>query len=95
MMKTLTGFEKGVGMGSWLTNYKRSRLLTYRQIELISPGDWEHFDSFLTREDFQRVAGWGMDHVRLPFDQDGKQLTDEEAGQILEELRQPENGQPA
>lgn len=68
-MKTFTGFMKGVGMGSWLTNYKRYKMMTREQIEIISPGDWEHFDTYYTLEDFQRVADWGMDHVRVPFDQ--------------------------
>ena len=60
---------KGVGMGSWLTNYKRSKFLSEEEMGIISPGDWEHFESFYTEEDFRRVASWGMDHVRLPFDQ--------------------------
>lgn len=68
-MKTFTGFMKGVGMGSWLTNYKRSKVLTSEQLEQISPGDWEHFDTYYTLDDFKRVADWGMDHVRIPFDQ--------------------------
>ena len=68
-MKTFIGYEKGVGMGGWLTNYKRIRVLTREQIEIISPGDWEHFDTYYTFEDFQQVADWGMDHVRLTFDQ--------------------------
>ena len=68
-MKRFDGYMKGVGMGSWLTNYKRSKIMTEEQLCRISPGDWEHFDTYYTLEDFKRVTDWGMDHVRLPFDQ--------------------------
>jgi hypothetical protein len=28
----------------------------------------EHFRTFITAADIQQIAGWGMDHVRLPID---------------------------
>jgi len=68
-MKAFNGYMRGVGMGSWLTNYKRSKVMSREQMCRISPGDWEHFDTYYTLDDFKRVADWGMDHVRLPFDQ--------------------------
>ena len=44
----------GVNLGGWLSQYQHY--------------DDTHFKSFITEEDIQRIAGWGMDHVRLPVD---------------------------
>ena len=59
----------GMGIGGWLTNYKRISVLPPEARLLISPGDLEHFDTYITREDVRRIAGFGMDHIRLCFDQ--------------------------
>jgi aryl-phospho-beta-D-glucosidase BglC (GH1 family) len=55
---------KGVNLGGW-----------FSQIDAIEakdpitfPGMIAHIDHFLGPEDFQRVKGWGFDHVRLPID---------------------------
>jgi hypothetical protein len=50
----LDGFQVGVNLGGWLSQYR-----TY---------DHEHFSTFIASEDIERIAGWGMDHVRLPID---------------------------
>lgn len=44
----------GVNLGGWLSQYPAY--------------DHEHFRTFITAEDFQRIAGWGFDHIRLPVD---------------------------
>lgn len=53
-MKKLEGFMRGVNLGGWL-----SQCISYEK---------EHFDTFITEEDLKRIAGWGLDHVRVPVD---------------------------
>ena len=53
-MDNLNHFQAGVNLGGWLSQYSRY--------------DHEHFQSFIIRADLQRIANWGMDHVRLPVD---------------------------
>jgi len=53
-MEQFTGFQAGVNLGGWISQYGRY--------------DHEHFKTFITQADIQRIASWGMDHVRLPFD---------------------------
>jgi hypothetical protein len=43
-----------VNLGGWLSQYQYY--------------DHAHFKSFITEQDIQRIASWGMDHVRLPVD---------------------------
>ena len=52
-MKEFKGFKKGVNLGGWLSQ------CDYRE---------EHLESFITEEDFKRIASWGVDHVRVPID---------------------------
>lgn len=47
-------FDKGVNLGGWLSQY--------------AAYDTAHFDSFITHTDIERIASWGLDHVRLPVD---------------------------
>ncbi len=63
------GFECGMGIGGWLTNYKRVQLVNEKHKFLISTGDLEHFDTFITEKDLANIASMGFDHVRLGFDQ--------------------------
>lgn len=58
-MKKLNGYMAGVNLGGWLSQYAEGNLA--RDPE-------HHFDRFITREDIRKIASWGMDHVRLPFD---------------------------
>jgi endoglucanase len=53
-MIPFTGFQAGVNLGGWISQYHRY--------------DHGHFKSFITQADIQKIASWGMDHVRLPFD---------------------------
>ncbi len=68
-MTPWNGYMRGMGLGGWLTNYKRVSVLPPAARLLISPGDLEHFDTYITREDVKRIASFGMDHIRLCFDQ--------------------------
>ena len=66
---TWPGFARGMGIGGWLTNYKRFNVLPEERRLPITPGDLEHFDSYITEADVKRIKGWGFDHIRLGFDQ--------------------------
>ena len=68
-MKPLTGYMHGIGIGGWLTNYKRIAVLPPEARRIISPGDIEHFETYITHEDVKRITSFGMDHIRLCFDQ--------------------------
>lgn len=63
------GFECGMGIGGWLTNYKRFNVLPEEWRLPITEGDLEHFDSYITRNDIANIKSMGFDHVRLGFDQ--------------------------
>ena len=58
-----------MGIGGWLTNYKRFNVLPEERRLQITQGDLEHFDSYITEADVKRIKGWGFDHIRLGFDQ--------------------------
>ncbi len=47
------GFYRGVNLGGWLSQCDYSR---------------ERLDGFITEKDIAVIAGWGLDHVRLPLD---------------------------
>lgn len=63
------GFEHGIGMGGWLTNYKRFNVLKDEWRYPITAGDLEHFESYITERDVKYVSACGFDHIRLGFDQ--------------------------
>ena len=67
--KEWPGFSVGMGMGGWLTNYKRFNVLPENKRLDITKGDLAHFDTYITEGDVQRVKMWGFDHIRLGFDQ--------------------------
>lgn len=52
-MRELVGFKKGVDLGGWLSQCDYSK---------------ERLDHFIEEPDFSKIASWGLDHVRLPFD---------------------------
>ena len=47
------GFYKGINFGGWLSQCDYSD---------------DRLDNFIKEYDFERVASWGMDHVRIPID---------------------------
>ncbi len=68
-MKRFVGFERGMGMGGWLTNYKRFQILSEDKREILTIGDLEHFQNYITERDVAYIASLGFDHIRLGFDQ--------------------------
>lgn len=68
-MKRFIGFEHGMGIGGWLTNYKRFNVLPRDRRLCLTVGDMEHFATYITEEDVKYIASLGMDHIRLGFDQ--------------------------
>ena len=67
-MKKLDGYRKGINLGGWLS-----------QCPVYSK---EHFDNFIKEGDLEKIANWGMDHVRLPIDYD---VIETEDGKPIEE----------
>ena len=55
-MRKFEGFQRGINLGGWIS-------------QCVSR-DNEHFETFITKKDIERIAGWGLDHVRLPIDYD-------------------------
>ena len=68
-MAAFKGFMHGMGIGGWLTNYKRFNVLPPERRFPLSIGDFEHFDTYITKRDIDSIASLGMDHIRLGFDQ--------------------------
>lgn len=68
-MKKIKGLQKGMGIGGWLTNYKRFNVLPHDKRLDITVGDMEHFESYISQHDVAYIASLGMDHIRLGFDQ--------------------------
>ena len=68
-MKKMEKFQRGMGIGGWLTNYKRFNVLPPERRMQITVGDMEHFKSYITEKDIAYISSLGMDHVRLGFDQ--------------------------
>ena len=57
-MKRLNGYMAGVNLGGWVSQYAGN----------LQRDPEHHFDRFITEEDIQRIADFGFDHVRVPFD---------------------------
>lgn len=68
-MRKIEKFSRGMGIGGWLTNYKRFNVLPEHMRLDITIGDLEHFDTYITENDIKYIASLGIDHVRLGFDQ--------------------------
>lgn len=68
-MKKLECLQKGMGIGGWLTNYKRFNVIPPDKRMMLTIGDMEHFESYITEADISYIASLGMDHIRLGFDQ--------------------------
>lgn len=84
-MKEFKGYMHGLGIGGWLTNYKRMGQLPLEFTTKITMGDEEHFEKYITKSDVENIKSFGADHIRLGFDQ-----------MVIEEYDQPyvyrENG---
>ena len=68
-MKQIKGLKRGMGIGGWLTNYKRFNVLPQEWRLPLTIGDMEHFEQYITPWDIENIAKMGMDHVRIGFDQ--------------------------
>lgn len=68
-MESFSKIQHGMGVGGWMTNFKRVRFLPPDRAFEITTGDKEHFERYLTRWDIQNIKSFGMDHIRIPFDQ--------------------------
>ncbi len=62
-------YKKGMGIGGWLTNYKRFNVLPMDKRLELTIGDYEHFDTYITEWDVINIKNMGLDHIRLGFDQ--------------------------
>ncbi|MDD6284533.1 MAG: cellulase family glycosylhydrolase [Firmicutes bacterium] len=82
-MKKFTGFEHGMGIGGWLTNYKRFNCLPMDRRLNLTTGDFEHFRTYITESDIAYIKELGMDHIRLGFDQI---VVEEKPGVYREEI---------
>ncbi len=75
-MKKIKGFERGMGIGGWLTNYKRFHVIEKNKVNILTIGDKEHFQTYISESDVANIANMGFDHIRVCFDQvvleDGK-----------------------
>ena len=61
------GFYRGVNLGGWFSQCDYSR---------------ERLDHFITEADIDVIAGWGLDHVRIPMDYN---VLENEDGTLSEE----------
>lgn len=68
-MRKIKGLTKGMGIGGWMTNYKRFNVLPEERRLVITVGDMEHFRSYITERDVEYIASLGLDHIRVGFDQ--------------------------
>ena len=53
-MRKLEGYQKGLNLGGWLSQYDAPVR--------------EHFDTFITEQDIEKIRSFGADHVRIPVD---------------------------
>lgn len=58
---------RGINLGGWLSQCSHSR---------------ETYNTFINENDIERIAAWGLDHIRLPFDYE---LVETEDGRYVEE----------
>ena len=54
-MRTFDGYRRGINLGGWLSQCGQD----YTE---------ERYSTFITEADIERIAGWGLDHVRVPVD---------------------------
>ena len=64
-MRAFEGFERGINLGGWLSQCDHTK---------------ETYDNYITEDDIRRIAGWGLDHVRVPIDYD---LIEDKDGEVI------------
>ncbi len=55
-MREFKGFNKGINLGGWVSQCGEGNYTK------------ERYDIFITEKDIEKIAGWGLDHVRMPID---------------------------
>ena len=65
-MKKIKNFQKGMGIGGWLTNYKRFNVLPDDKRLEITVGDMEHFESYITEADVAEQYRYGRGYIVKP-----------------------------
>ena len=68
-MKKFVGFERGIGIGGWLTNFKRYQCIRREWHDIFTTGDLEHFQEYIQESDVENIAKLGFDQIRVCFDQ--------------------------
>lgn len=66
-MQKWIGFEKGINFGGWFAQCVNTD---------------EHYDTYITEQDFRTVKDWGVDHIRLPIDY---YMIQSEEGSVIEQ----------
>lgn len=66
MLKEFKGYKHGVDLGGWLSQCNHTT---------------ERYETFIKEEDIKTIAGWGLDHVRVPVDYD---LVEDKSGNYKE-----------
>ncbi len=61
------GYSHGINLGGWLSQCDHTK---------------ERYDNFIHKEDIEKIASWGMDHIRVPIDYD---LIEEKDGTYKED----------
>ncbi len=68
-MKKFEGYMRGLNLGGWIS-------------QCTDHYNHEHYQSFITEADIEKIAGYGLDHVRLPIDYN---VIQNEDGTFIEE----------
>ncbi len=61
-MREWKGYKNGINLGGWLSQCVHTK---------------EHYDSFISKADIEKIKSWGLDHIRVPIDYE---LVEEEDG---------------
>ena len=64
-------YEKGINLGGWMNCF-----------DDLTDDFSRHVYTFITKKDIDRIADWGADHVRLPFQND---VLTEETYEVMEQ----------
>lgn len=67
-MRNFDGFYKGIDLGGWIS-------------QCGTKYNDEHYSTFITEKDIEKIATMGLDHVRMPVDYNVIQTDD---GEIIE-----------
>jgi aryl-phospho-beta-D-glucosidase BglC (GH1 family) len=67
-MKIFEGYQRGINLGGWISQCNR-----YEK---------DYYETFIVEKDIETIAGWGLDHVRVPVDYE---VLEDEQGNYIEE----------